>query len=85
MSVLNGNFLVTWLDLQPDPANSTLKGAFLQLDRDPTSGRYTRMLTADPVTGKLPYSAGPVARGADAFYLISRALPVPLDPEAAAT
>ncbi len=80
VSVLNGNFLVTWLDLQPDPANSTLKGRFFSSTGSPLGTVHT-VLTTDPVTGKLPYSAGPVARGADAFYLISRALPDPLDPQ----
>lgn len=79
VGVLNGNFVVTWLDLQSDPANSTLKVRFL----DATGalvGTVHTLFTTDPVTGKLPLAPGPVARGNDAFFVIERALPGP-DPQ----
>jgi len=79
VSVINGNFLSTWLDLQPDPANSTLKGRFFSSAGAPVGTIHT-VFTTDPVTGKLPVSAGPIGIGTDAFYLIGRALPGP-DPQ----
>jgi len=79
VSVINGNFLSTWLDLQPDPANSTVKGRFFSSDGTALGTIHT-YFTTDPATGKLPIAAGPIGVGTDAFYLIGRALPGP-DPQ----
>ena len=72
VSVLNGNFLVTWLNLDADPANSTVQGRFLTSAGAPTGTVHT-LFTTD--AGKLPISYGPVANGNDALYLINRADP----------
>ena len=76
---IGNNFLVTWIDLQSDPANTTVKGRFFTSDARPIGTVHT-LFTTDPATGKLPITPGPFARGTDAFYLIGRALPGP-DPQ----
>ena len=72
VSVLNGNFLVTWLNLDADPANSTVQGRFFTSAGAPTGTVHT-LFTTD--AGKLPISYGPVTNGNDALYLINRAEP----------
>jgi len=72
VSVLNGNFLVTWLNLDADPANSTVQGRFLTSAGAPTGTVHT-LFTTDAGSGKLPISYGPVTKGNDALYLINRA------------
>jgi hypothetical protein len=39
--VLNGNFLVTWLNLDADPANSTVQGRFFTSAGAPTGTVHT--------------------------------------------
>ena len=73
-TAMGNNFLVTWIDLQPDPANTTVKGRFLTSDGRPIGTVHT-LFTTDPATGKMPITPGPFVRGSDAFYLIGRAVP----------
>lgn len=74
VSVLGGNFLVTWLDLNPVPAFSSLKGRFFTTAGAPTGTIHT-LFNTNTTTAKLPISYGPVTHGNDALYIINRAVP----------
>ena len=78
-TVLGQNFFITWIDFQPDPANTTVKGRFFST-AGAALGTVKTLYTTDQVTHKMPITAGPIARGSDAFFVIERALPGP-DPQ----
>ena len=78
-TAIGQNFFVTWIDFQPDPANTTVKGRFFST-AGTALGTVKTLYTTDQVTGKMPLTPGPIARGSDAFFVIGRALPGP-DPQ----
>jgi hypothetical protein len=79
VAVLGQNFFVTWIDLAPDPANTKVRGRFFNT-AGAALGSTRSLYATDLVTGKLPITPGPIARGSDAFFVIGRALPGP-DPQ----